>query len=162
MPFKSEAQRRFMYANHPEIAAEFEDKTPKGKKLPKHVKKKATENQEFRTGRPDIVCNVENAIHGGKVATTDFDLGEASEKANHATGKAHVASENASRPGGNYLAAVYHKKAAGLHEAAAAAHGVSSDAGRYHSSMAAHHAKEAAGHIQKVSEGYSKKFGPRK
>jgi hypothetical protein len=42
MPFKSKAQRKFMYAKHPEMAKEWEDKTPKGKKLPEHVKKKAT------------------------------------------------------------------------------------------------------------------------
>lgn len=40
MPFKSQAQRRLMYAKHPEIAKEFEAHTPKGKKLPQHVKKK--------------------------------------------------------------------------------------------------------------------------
>lgn len=37
MPFKSEAQRRFMYAKHPAIAKEFESATPKGAKLPEHV-----------------------------------------------------------------------------------------------------------------------------
>jgi len=40
MPFKSEAQRKYMYAKHPKLAKEFEKKTPKGKKLPKHVGKK--------------------------------------------------------------------------------------------------------------------------
>lgn len=40
MPFKSEAQRRYMYANDPEMAKEFEKKTPKSKKLPKKVKSK--------------------------------------------------------------------------------------------------------------------------
>ena len=40
MPFRSKAQRKFMYAKHPEIAAEFEAKTPKGKKMPEHVKAK--------------------------------------------------------------------------------------------------------------------------
>lgn len=40
MPFKSQAQRRFMYAKHPEIAKEFESKTPKGKSLPEHVASK--------------------------------------------------------------------------------------------------------------------------
>jgi hypothetical protein len=40
MPFKSQAQRAYMYAKHPELAKEFEAATPKGKKLPKHVKKK--------------------------------------------------------------------------------------------------------------------------
>jgi hypothetical protein len=39
MPFKSQAQRAYMYIHHPEIAKEFESATPKGKKLPKHVKK---------------------------------------------------------------------------------------------------------------------------
>lgn len=38
MPFKSEAQRRFMYATHPKLAEEFEAATPKGKKLPEKVK----------------------------------------------------------------------------------------------------------------------------
>jgi len=40
MPFKSEAQRAFMYAVNPRIAKEWEKKTPKGKKLPKKVKSK--------------------------------------------------------------------------------------------------------------------------
>lgn len=40
MPFKSKAQRRFMYAKHPKMAAEWEEKTAKGKKLPEKVKKK--------------------------------------------------------------------------------------------------------------------------
>lgn len=37
MPFKSEAQRRYLYKNHPEIAAQFEAETPKDAKLPEHV-----------------------------------------------------------------------------------------------------------------------------
>lgn len=37
MPFKSQAQRAFMYARHPELAREFEAATPKGKHLPQHV-----------------------------------------------------------------------------------------------------------------------------
>ncbi len=40
MPFKSKAQRKYLYAKHPDIAARWEKETPKGKKLPKHVKKK--------------------------------------------------------------------------------------------------------------------------
>jgi len=39
MPFQSQAQRRALYAKNPKLAAEFEAKTPKGKKLPKKVKK---------------------------------------------------------------------------------------------------------------------------
>ena len=38
MPFKSQAQRAFMRAKHPELVAEFEKKTLKGKPLPEHVK----------------------------------------------------------------------------------------------------------------------------
>lgn len=39
MPFVSDAQRKFMYANHPEIAKRWQKHTPKGKDLPEHVKK---------------------------------------------------------------------------------------------------------------------------
>jgi hypothetical protein len=34
---KSEAQRRFLHAVHPELAAEFEAATPKGAHLPEHA-----------------------------------------------------------------------------------------------------------------------------
>jgi hypothetical protein len=43
MPFKSQAQRGYMYAKHPEIAKEFEKHTIKGKKLPYHVKKRKSD-----------------------------------------------------------------------------------------------------------------------
>jgi len=39
MPFKSQAQRKWMYANDPKMAEKWEEHTPKGKKLPKKVKK---------------------------------------------------------------------------------------------------------------------------
>ncbi len=39
MPFKSQAQRGWMYANDPAMAKRWEKETPKGK-LPEHVKKK--------------------------------------------------------------------------------------------------------------------------
>lgn len=39
MPFKSQAQREWMYANHPEMAKRWEKDTPKGK-LQQKVKKK--------------------------------------------------------------------------------------------------------------------------
>lgn len=35
MPFKSEAQKKFMYAVNPKMAKEWQEHTPKGKKLPK-------------------------------------------------------------------------------------------------------------------------------
>lgn len=40
MPFKSQAQRKMMYAKHPEIAKRWEKETPKGKALPKKVSKR--------------------------------------------------------------------------------------------------------------------------
>lgn len=40
MPFKSEAQRRWMYENKPEMAKEYEQATPKGRKLPERVQPK--------------------------------------------------------------------------------------------------------------------------
>jgi hypothetical protein len=42
MPFKSQAQRGWMYANDPKMAERWEKETPKGKKLPEHVKAKDT------------------------------------------------------------------------------------------------------------------------
>ena len=39
MPFKSEAQRRYMYAKHPKMAKKWEEHTPKDTDLPEHVKK---------------------------------------------------------------------------------------------------------------------------
>lgn len=51
MPFQSKAQRRFMYARHPQMAKEWEEHTPKGKKLPEHVKKKEA---EMKTAKKDM------------------------------------------------------------------------------------------------------------
>ncbi len=50
MPFKSEAQKRFMYANDPAMAARWQAHTPKNAKLPEHVgdkpKAKAKESKK--------------------------------------------------------------------------------------------------------------------
>jgi len=40
MPFKSQAQRKWMFANQPAMAKRWAKETPKGKKLPKKLKKK--------------------------------------------------------------------------------------------------------------------------
>jgi len=39
MPFKSKAQRRFLYAKHPKVAKKFEKHTPPKKKLVERVRK---------------------------------------------------------------------------------------------------------------------------
>lgn len=40
MPLKSQAQRKWMHATHPDMAKRWEKETPKGKKLPKKVAKR--------------------------------------------------------------------------------------------------------------------------
>ena len=59
MPFASQAQRAWMYENHPEMAKRWEAVTPKGAKLPKHVKdsrgippKKRTNATDFKPLSP--------------------------------------------------------------------------------------------------------------
>lgn len=47
MPFKSQAQRRFMYSQHPEMAKKWEKHTPKGKKLPEKVSKESEIRNDF-------------------------------------------------------------------------------------------------------------------
>jgi hypothetical protein len=39
MPFKSSVQKKWMYSNKPQMAKEWDKHTPKGKKLPKKVKR---------------------------------------------------------------------------------------------------------------------------
>lgn len=53
MPFKSKDQRAYLYANKPEIAKEFEAKTPKGVKLPQKVDKEEEDIDESFEQRID-------------------------------------------------------------------------------------------------------------
>ncbi len=58
MPMKSKAQRKWMHANKPAMAEEFESKTKKGVKLPERVKKKKVdENKKIRAPKRDRVRN---------------------------------------------------------------------------------------------------------
>ena len=41
MPFKSEAQKKFMFANHPAIARRWANEYPNQKDLPKKIQKAA-------------------------------------------------------------------------------------------------------------------------
>lgn len=47
MPFKSDAQRRWMYANHPAMAKRWQAETPKGK-LPRYVGKRRKKMPKFK------------------------------------------------------------------------------------------------------------------
>lgn len=49
MPFKSEAQRRWMYANHPEMAKRWEKETS-DKKLPQHVDQEGDKIRRLKRG----------------------------------------------------------------------------------------------------------------
>jgi len=42
MPYKSEAQRRYLHANHPEIAKQWDAEYPAQAKLPEHSRSSAT------------------------------------------------------------------------------------------------------------------------
>lgn len=47
MPFKSKAQERFMFANHPEMAKEWASKTDQNK-LPEKVKRSSKNKRKLR------------------------------------------------------------------------------------------------------------------
>jgi hypothetical protein len=40
MPFRSKAQRKYLFATNPKVARKFAAETPKGKKLPEKVSKR--------------------------------------------------------------------------------------------------------------------------
>lgn len=52
MPYKSEAQRRYLEANHPELAKQFEAETPITARLPPRVgRAKKSQRGESRLSR---------------------------------------------------------------------------------------------------------------
>lgn len=52
MPFKSQAQRRYLFAKEPKVAREFAAATPPGAKLPERVTPKASKLADaYRGGR---------------------------------------------------------------------------------------------------------------
>lgn len=57
MPFVSKAQARWMFANHPKMAAKWAAHTPKDKKLPAklHPNKKTTPKRKIQSKRKPYV-----------------------------------------------------------------------------------------------------------
>lgn len=55
MPFKSEAQRRFMWKFHPKIAREWSDKYGSGKGLPYHKTKSVGTRRQRRLRKRSYV-----------------------------------------------------------------------------------------------------------
>ncbi len=50
MPFKSQAQRAYMYSEHPALARRWEKLTPKNRDLPKHDHSESTTEESQRPG----------------------------------------------------------------------------------------------------------------
>ena len=67
-PFRSTAQRKWMYANHPEMAKHWEAVTPKSRKLPEHVKKTAA---LYILIREAMIRGLEKLGGSGPVSVTD-------------------------------------------------------------------------------------------
>jgi hypothetical protein len=72
MPFKSKAQRAYLYANNPEVAKEFEKKTPKGAKLPQKVAKKENDDdiEESFVHRIDAALGLLEQVAGAAQRAT--------------------------------------------------------------------------------------------
>lgn len=65
MPFKSQAQRRWMYATHPEMAKEWEADTPKGRKLPDYVDPRHSHPFSFDPSMKGkcLICGKKKSVH---------------------------------------------------------------------------------------------------
>lgn len=68
MPFKSKAQMRWMFANHPEMAKRWADHTPSTKKLPNKVEKEKEAAFSFvdKNIMPEIVKQAVNNVLKGR------------------------------------------------------------------------------------------------
>lgn len=96
MPFASSAQRRYLFATHPDVAREFADATPKGTKLPEHVKKSydlgaadALERFGFKTASAEIRLKIPTRqFHGWDAAFKSTDDDKKDKRANDATADA--------------------------------------------------------------------------
>ena len=75
MPFKSEAQRRFLHAKHPKIAKKWEEHTPKGQKLPQKAHNDDEANESFEIKLNDALGLVNEAECTDPQATTRPRLG---------------------------------------------------------------------------------------
>lgn len=64
MPFKSKKQRAYLWANEPEVAAEFAAHTPKGAKLP--MKKESMKEKESKGMKKEMKHKKEERMHESK------------------------------------------------------------------------------------------------
>jgi hypothetical protein len=71
MPLKSQAQRRFLHSQHPQLAKKFDAHTPKGKQLPEKVKSE------------ELLRRIDNVLTGSE----KLRLGGAGSRIEHALDK---------------------------------------------------------------------------
>ncbi len=81
MPFKSKAQRRWMYANDKEMADRWSKDTPKGKKLPEKVKKQAggpyvQDNAYYTPGDENYVPKIDMSMYAAPDPGADINLND--------------------------------------------------------------------------------------
>jgi hypothetical protein len=88
VPFQSEAQRRYLYANEPEVARRWQKKTPKGADLPPRVGKLAPEGgipsipagkmlgKQVDTSRIHTLCFDKKAFHKKRAVRVWLRLNE--------------------------------------------------------------------------------------
>ena len=70
MPFKSEAQRKWMYANNPKLAEKFQSGTPESSKLPERLGAKS-DSEKRKLARQQYSKRKSQQINKGKKLTTN-------------------------------------------------------------------------------------------
>lgn len=65
MPFRSNAQRKWMYANVPEVAKKWQEHTDKDEELPERVKKAYIEGFLKRASEYGLLKEAEELLEGG-------------------------------------------------------------------------------------------------
>ena len=63
MPWKSKAERGYLYANDPDAAAKIQADSPKGQKLPEHVHHKAHSRSKDTHAHPVPPKGAKHATH---------------------------------------------------------------------------------------------------
>jgi hypothetical protein len=71
MPFESDAQRRWMYANEPAMARRWQEHTPKGKDLPERVNKKKKKKKRSKSAASETELAVDR--HAITKGAADMD-----------------------------------------------------------------------------------------
>ena len=82
MPFQSQAQARFMFVKHPQIAKRWEDMTPSIKALPQHKKKIMKKHPGFKKVQKKIAQKYGMKAAGAILAHATRNASPATKQAN--------------------------------------------------------------------------------